>query len=105
MKGADMRKVIGLTFGFSLLMVSLGVAAAQSPDTKYTFSVIGVQPTVSPFWATVYKGVQAAGANPPVDVQYLEMNADQINSTGTVKTALGPQISALIVDYLRRTGG
>lgn len=81
------------------LTLTLGTAAAQA---KYTFYVIGVQPNVSPFWATVYKGVQAAEEVLPIDVQYLGMSADQINATGTVnllETALAAQPDGIVTGF------
>lgn len=83
-------------------VVLLSMSSSVFAQDQYKFYFIGVQPNISPFWATVYKGVQAAGELLPIDVQYLGMGADDITAAGTVnllQTALAGNPDGVAVGF------
>lgn len=76
--------------------------AVGSQEVKYTFYAMGVQPGVDPFWATVYKGIQAAEEVLPVKVNYQGMTEGEINPAGIankMETAVAARPDGIIAGF------
>lgn len=79
-KWAKLVGVLVLLLGLAISMAS----AAAPPQAKYTFYFMSVAPGVDPFFAIIYKGVQAADDLFPVEVNYVGLTAEEISPTALV---------------------
>lgn len=77
-------------------------APAAPTAAKYTFYFMSVAPGVDPFFAVIYKGVEAAEAVFPVDVRYVGLMAEEISATSFVdklETARGAKPDGIITGF------